>query len=50
MNPIQIAEKCYETFSRLTSAVDDGDRWQAAEELIAILEGVLMERDERGGA
>ncbi|KKN98883.1 hypothetical protein LCGC14_0141240 [marine sediment metagenome] len=46
MTPEEVSQKCFEQFSNLTINVSDEDRWEAAAELQATLEGVLMERDE----
>lgn len=42
----QIAEKCFSEFQRLCRGIPRDEYWQAAEELQASLEGVLMERSE----
>jgi len=47
MTPAEIAQKCFEKFSQLTMNVSDEDRWSAAEELEATLEGVSMEREKK---
>ncbi len=47
MTALELAEKCFQRFNDLARDVDDETRWSAAEELIACLEGILMERDEQ---
>ncbi len=47
MTPVEVAEKCFEKFSQLTMNMSDEDRWSAAEELEATLEGVSMGREEK---
>lgn len=49
MTAAQIAEKVMENFNQATESISNEIRWQAAEELMSILEGVLMEKDESGG-
>ena len=46
MTPLEVSNECLNKFNESTTDMSNEDRWSAAEELEATLEGVLMERDE----
>lgn len=46
MTPQEVSQECFDEFSELTANMSNENRWSAAEELMATMEGVLMERDE----
>ncbi len=43
MTPLEVSQECFSKFNKLTTDMLNEDRWSAAEELEATLEGVLME-------
>lgn len=46
LTPADVAQQLFTKFNDLTAHMGNEERWEAADELCATMEGVTMERDE----